>query len=400
MNPSLLKLFQLSLNGCLLALCGSLPAYAVDDLWHLHGFVSQGLIQAERSNFVNDTGNVSTGLTELGINGSYALSPDWRLSGQTMYLDGGNRYADGWRIDYLFLNWTAVNSLDWQLNLYAGRFKNMHWLFSSTRDVAVTRPMIVLPQSVYFDAFRDIAVGSDGLALQSTNSTSIGELEFVWSYGATPIGLEASQRVIAQQIQGNTTQKFVHQATLFFRPPESQTQWGLSLLDSDFSYRRAATDLFFDGDFTVQRVMASWRYSAEQWEVSSELMQERVKADGFYQPVFARNQFAQGAYLLGSYNWSNSTRLYASYDWFSANKDDRSGALLPIESGGLIPRYFGYQRDLGVGLTQELSKKMRVQLEYHWFTGTGRLGPNVVPAIEVNRSRHHELWAIQLMYWF
>lgn len=399
MKLRVLKSFQLSLSSGLLALCGAFSASAADS-WQWHGFVAQGLMQADQSNFVNDDGGISTDLTELGLNGSYKLSPDWRLSGQVMYLDGGNRYATGWRLDYLFLNWTAVNSLDWQLNLYAGRFKNMHWLYSSTRDVALTRPMIVLPQSVYFDAFRDIAVGSDGLALQSTNSTTLGELEFIWSYGATPINREISQRVIATQIQGDTKQKFVHQATVFFRPADSQMQWGISLLDSDFSYRRAPVDMFFDGDFTVQRVMANWRYSAELWELSSELVQERVHARGFYLPVYERNQFAQGAFLLGSYNWSDSTRLYASYDWYTANKDDRGGALLPLQSGGLIPRYFGYQRDWGLGLTQDLAKQLRLKLEYHWITGTGRLGPNVVPAIEINRSRNHDLWAVQLMYWF
>lgn len=399
MKLRLLKSFQLSCSGCLLALCGATSAVAEDN-WHWHGFVSQGLMQAKDSNFVNDDGGISTDLTEFGLNGSYKLSPDWRLSGQLMYLDGGNRYAAGWRIDYLFLNWTAVNSLDWQINLYAGRFKNMHWLYSSTRDVALTRPMIVLPQSVYFDAFRDIAVGSDGLALQSTNSTMAGEFEIIWSYGATPINKENSQRVIATQLQGDTEQKSVHQATVFFRPADSQTQWGLSLLDSDFSYRRAAIDMFADGEFTVQRVMANWRYSAELWELSSELVQERVHARGFYQPGFERNQFAQGAFILGSYNWSESTRLYASYDWYTANKDDRGGALLPLQSGGLIPRYFGYQRDWGLGVTRDLAKQVRVKLEYHWATGTGRLGPNVVPAIEINRNRHHDLWAVQLMYWF
>ena len=111
-------------------------------------------------------------------------------------------------------------------------------------------------------------------------------------------------------------------------------------------------------------------------------------------------QFAQGAFLLASYNWSDSTRLYLSYDWYTANKDDRGGALLPLQIGGIVPRFFGYQHDWGLGVTQDLAKQLRLKLEYHWITGTGRLGPNVVPAVEINRSREHDLWAVQLMYWF
>lgn len=397
MKLSVLKSLKLSLSALLLA---GMTQAAAAERWHWHGFLSQGLLQASDSNFVNNDGELSTALTEFGLNGSYQLSTDWRLSGQLMYLDGGNRYAEGWRIDYLFLNWTAVNNLDWQLNFYAGRFKNMHWLYSSTRDVALTRPMIVLPQSVYFDAFRDIAVGSDGLALQSTNNTASGEFELLWSYGATPVSRDMSRRILADQIQGRTEQKFVHQLSLYFRPADSQMQWGISLLDSDFEYQRAPLDYFADGRFTVQRVMLNWRYSAELWELSSEILQERVAGRGFVMPGFVQDQFAQGAYLLATYNWSEKTRFYLSYDWHVANKDDKDGSLLPLQSGGLIPSYFGFQRDTGIGVSQELASQLKLQLEYHWTDGTGRLGPNVVPAVAINRKRYHDLWAVQLMYWF
>lgn len=391
--PSILKLYWL-IGFSLL----SASTLAEDGVWH--GFISQGLIQAQESNFVNNDGDVSWQLTELGVNSVYKLHSDVKIAGQLMYLDGGNRYVDGVRIDYLFLNWTSINHLDWQLDFYAGRFKNMHWLYSSTRDVALTRPLIVLPQSVYFDSFRDIAVGSDGLALRSTHNLALGELELNWSWGATPISRDMSSRVISNDILGKTDQKFVHQMSAYLRPNASQMQWGISLLDSDFSYRRASLDRYADGDFTVQRVMLNWRYSAENWELSSELMQERVNIAGFIFPQFARNQFAQGAFLLGRYNWSPTTTLYLSYDYFIANKDNPSGSELPASSGGLIPSYFGYQKDAAISVDHELAKNLRFKVEYHLISGTGRLGPNVVPNIVVNDSKDHDIWALQLLYWF
>ncbi len=372
---------------------------AADD-WHWHGFVAQGLMQAKDSNFVNNDGEVSAELTEFGLNSVWQLDPSFRLAGQLMYLDGGNRYQQGLRIDYLFLNWTAINTLDWQVDLYAGRYKNAHWLYSSTRDVAVTRPMIVLPQSVYFDSFRDIAVGSDGIALQSTYSSSLGELDLNWSLGATPTPKEQSLRIISNMISGVTQQDFVHQFSSFFRPAGAKSQWGVSLLDSDFNYRRAMTDIFADGDFTVQRVMLNWRYSEENWELSSELFQERVSVYGFYAPGVQRTQFGQGAYLMARYNLTANTTLYASYDYSYGNKDDKGGSLLPQQTGGLVADYFGYQRDSALSLSHNFGNKWRATLEYHWTVGTGRLGPNVVPDTVVNKSKYHQLWAVQLMYWF
>lgn len=398
------KLFKSSHNAAGLLLIGlslvQLSPLIASESLHWHGFVAQGLMRSADSNFVNNDGAISAELTEFGLNSSWQIDNTLRLAGQMMYLDGGNRFQRGARIDYLFLNWTAVSEMDWQLDLYFGRYKNMHWLYSATRDVAITRPLIVLPQSIYFDAFRDIAVGSDGIAVTSTHNLDIGELELQWSLGATPIPKEQSQRVISTLINGKTEQDFVHQLSAYLRPQGSKSQWGISLLDSDFNYRRVTEDMFADGDFTVQRVILNWRYSEQDWELSSELFQERVSVFGFYAPGVERTQFGQGAYLLGRYNWSAKTALYLSYDHFYANKDNKDGSLLPLQSGGLIPAYFGYQRDTAVGLSYDIQNNLRLKMEYHWNTGTGRLGPNVVPDIVVNRSRHHELWAVQLMYWF
>lgn len=393
-------LFKSSLKRCSLVLLALLTNSAFAEDWSWHGFVSQGLIQAELSNFVNNDGKVSARLTEVGLNSVYQLDNYLKVSGQLMYLNGGNRFVDGVRVDYLFLNWTPVNTLDRQLDVYLGRFKNMHWAYSSTRDVAMTRPLIVLPQSVYFDSFRDIAVGSDGLALRSTHSYSAGELELLWSWGSTPVSREMSERVISIDVVGETDQKFVHQASVYWRGVASQTQWGLSLLDSDFSYRKALNDRYVDGDFTVQRVMLNWRYSAENWELTSEIMQERVQVNGFIFPQLVRDQFAQGAFLLGRYDWSEFSSLVLSYDYFIANKQDPSGRDLPASTGGLVPSYFGYQRDAAIALDHELAENFRIKLEYHWILGTGRLGPNVVPDVEVNHHRQHDIWALQLLYWF
>lgn len=370
------------------------------DVWHWHGFISQGLIRAQDSNFVNNSGDWSSELTEFGMNASWQLQPSVRVAGQLMYLDGGQRYQKGSRVDYLFVNWTAHSSLDWQFDILLGRFKNMHWLYSSTRDVAMTRPLIVLPQSIYFDAFRDIAVGSDGVAVQSNHTGGFGELELNWSLGATPVSREQSRLVLSRQITGQTEQDYVQQLSAFWRPVGSAAQYGISLLDSDFNYRADATDPYANAWFNVQRFMLNWRYSAERFEFSSELMQERIDATGFLAPNFKRVQFAQGAYLLARYQWTAQHAFIASIDKFYANKDDRGGQLLPLQSAGMIAPFFGYQTDVALAWSYDIQKNLRLKTEVHWIDGTGRLGPNVVPDIAINRSRQHNVVALQLMYWF
>ena len=83
-------------------------AIAADQNFQLHGFISQGVIDVEGSNFVNDDESLSAELTELGLNGSYQLNSTLRLTGQVVYLDGGNRYTKGIRVDYALLDWSVM----------------------------------------------------------------------------------------------------------------------------------------------------------------------------------------------------------------------------------------------------------------------------------------------------
>ncbi|WP_215398389.1 hypothetical protein [Rheinheimera oceanensis] len=371
---------------------------AADIDWN--GFIAQGLIQAQDSGFVNSSGDISAELTELGLNSRLRLAPAWHLSGQLVYLDGGNRYPPGLRLDYLFLDWYVYNSTDLQANLYLGRIKNQHWLYSSTRDVPFTRPSIVLPQSVYFDAFRDIAVGSDGMALQARHYNNLGDFTFNWSLGNTPVSTQQSELLLGGAISGKLKMNFDHQASLYWQPQLSRFSFGMVLLDSEFSYRAAETEPFFAADFRVSRVMLNMRYQLEKWEFSSELQQERLQIDGFFAPLFRQDQLGQGGYVMAQYRQSARLRWFAMLDYSVANKDDRRGRLLNENSGGAVPAYFAYQQSVASGLSYDISSSLRLSAEIHWVEGAGRLSPVILPDVLTNRYKYWQLYAAQLTYRF
>ncbi|HEY0922980.1 hypothetical protein [Rheinheimera pacifica] len=374
----------------------SVAAAAID--WN--GFIAQGLIQAPDSGFVNSSGDISAELTELGLNSRLRLAPAWHLSGQLVYLDGGNRYPPGLRLDYLFLDWYFYNSNDLQANLYLGRIKNQHWLYSSTRDVPFTRPSIVLPQSVYFDAFRDIAVGSDGMALQARHYNNLGDFTFNWSLGTTPVSTQQSELLLGGVIDGKLKMNFDHQASLYWQPQLSRFSFGMVLLDSNFSYSATETEPFFAADFTVSRVMLNMRYQLEKWEFSSEIQQERLQIDGFFSPLFRQDQLGQGGYVMAQYRHSAQLRWFAMLDYSVANKDDRRGRLLNENSGGTVPAYFAYQQSVAGGLSYDISSSLRLSAEIHWVEGAGRLSPVILPDVVTNRHKYWQLYAAQLTYRF
>ncbi|MBL0709712.1 MAG: hypothetical protein JJV99_01660 [Colwellia sp.] len=395
----------------LIAATFSLPAYhvcAAEQDFQFHGFAAQGLIDVNGSNFVNDDGSLSPKLTEFGINGSYQLNDKLRLAGQVVYLNGGNRYAEGVRVDYALLDWSVYDDQNWQGNIYLGRFKNNHWLYSSSRDIPFARPSIILPQSVYFDGFRDIAVGGDGIAIKISHNNDIyGDFDFNFSYGSSSISDKQTEIILSELAQGSLKQDKDIQASFYWQPTFSSWRFGASYLDSDFSYQASDNDgLFFDGkkivdaQFLTEFYTVNALYEAEYWEFSGEIYQESLTAKGFYQPLFSRRIIGQGAYLQSRYKVNEELTLLARYEHFYIDRNDKNGKKLEEETDGYIPAYFAYHNDTTLGLSYDLLSDLRLRLEYHWFKGTGRLTPVVLPNPTVNDNKYWQLWAIQLMYWF
>ena len=380
----------------------SINAMASEQDFQLHGFISQGLIDVDGSNFVNDDGDLSAELTELGLNGSYQLSSTLRLAGQVVYLDGGNRYAKGVRIDYALLDWSIYDSYKWQANVYLGRFKNNHWLYSSTRGIPFARPSVILPQSVYFDGFRDIAAGGDGIAIKISHSDDdFGDFDLNLSYGSSEFSDEQAEIVLSKLAQGNIKQNYDAQASFYWQPAFSSWRFGVSLLDSVFSYEANDNfDFFVEGDFSFQFYTINALYEGENWEFSGEVHQTRFTTEGFYNTKHYSAPVGQGFYLQSRYKVNEKLTLLARYESFYIDKNDRDGKKLEEETGGLVPAYFAYHRDTTMGMSYDFSSDFSLRLEYHWLQGAGRLTPVVVPNPQINDSKNWQLWAVQLMYWF
>lgn len=375
---------------------------AEDKDFHYHGFIAQGLIDVDGSNFVNDNGNLSTELTELGINGSYQLNTSLRLAGQVVYLNGGNRFAEGLRIDYGLLDWSVLSNSNWRVNLYFGRFKNNHWLYSSSRDVPFARPSIILPQSIYFDGFRDIAVGADGAAIKISHSDDeYGNFDFNYSYGSNPISDAQADIILSDAAKGVVKQDFEAQASLYWQPAYSSWRFGASYLDSDFSYQaHKVDDLFSNGGFSFQTSSVNALYEGEKWEFSGEFHQSTFTTKGFYSPNYFKEPVSNRMYIQSRYKFNNELTLITRYENFYNDKNDKKGKKLEQATNGNVPAYFAYHKDTTIGFSYDFSSNVRLRFEYHWLQGTSRLTPVVRPDPEANNSKNWQLWAMQLMYWF
>lgn len=398
--------FQLAYGyiGAFFSLCLAFSLNATEinnEKLQVHGFVAQGIIDANKSNFINDDESLSLELTEVGINASYQFNDDLRLAGQAVYLNGGNRYHAGPRLDYLLLEWDAFHNEVWQASFYVGRVKNNHWLYSSTRDIPFARPSIINPQGTYFDGFRDFAVGGDGAAVKlSYSDDTFGEIDFNLSRSKSAISDDQSDVIIGRFALGEIDHDLDAQASVYWRPPFSQWRFGMSANDAAFNYHQAKIDNFFDSNFIFQFYTVNALFEGEFWQFSAELIQERLVTKGFYFPGFHRDDIGQGYYLQASYKLEKNLSVTTRYERFYANKDDKNGSKLAQSSGGLIPSYFGFHNDIMIGLSYDFTSNFRMNAEYHWMQGGARLSPVVQPNPIANAHENWQVWAIQLMYWF
>ena len=142
-----------------LGLCG--PALAVElfEGFQVHGFLTQGyFLTSNNNNFFGESKRGgSLGFTEIGVNASWALRPNVLLAVQVLSRRAGEAAKGEPELDFALLDYAAVETADRRLGVRLGRVRLPFGLYNDTRDVAFTRPSILLPQSIYFERTRELA---------------------------------------------------------------------------------------------------------------------------------------------------------------------------------------------------------------------------------------------------
>ena len=143
------------------------------------GFLSQGIIHTSDNNwFGHSDDSVSGDFREMGLNASWRVIPELQLALQLVWRDAGKTDNEGFRIDYGVANYSFYSSESTLLGFKVGRVPTPLGLYNETRDVASTRPSIFLPQSIYFDRNRNIALSADGGYFYGEQRSDYGDFFF------------------------------------------------------------------------------------------------------------------------------------------------------------------------------------------------------------------------------
>lgn len=173
--------------------------------WQWHGFATQGVVATDRNNFFGPSSDsASLQFTELGVNVSLRPWQDTLIAAQVISRRAGGESKDAQpALDYALIDRQVQANALGNWGIRAGRVKNPLGLYNETRDVAVTRPGILLPQSIYFDRTRSLGLSSDSVALYANHVVGSGDLRFKLNVGIPQTGEDVEWAALGRPEPGS-----------------------------------------------------------------------------------------------------------------------------------------------------------------------------------------------------
>lgn len=370
-SPYLLLLF----SGLLLVPpLASAEFFTLPESIQIHGFASQGYIKTSDNDFFGHSqGSGSFDFRELGINSSWRATPDLLFSAQVVSRSAGQTDNGDIRLDYGLIDYSLLSDPDTLIGIRLGRVVNPYGLYNDTRDVAFTRPGILLPQSIYFDANRQFALSGDGIHLYAEQRNDWGDLLFQAGLFEPRVSdPDLKQAITRGFFDGELEGQSSWISRLIYEYDGGTLRLALTAVDLETDYEPATGPINLDnGSFNFSPLVFSAQYNTENWSLTGEYARRPVKLEKFG-PLLPDTKFTgESYYLQSTYRFTPSIEGVLRYDVLIWDRQDRDGEAFAALTG--IPAHRRYAKDWTVGLRWDVTPSFMLRAEYHNVYGTGWL---------------------------
>lgn len=352
----------------------------LDSSWRdsvqFHGFAAQSYIHTEGNNFFGESEDGSFDFHELGINTLWRPTSNLQLALQLVARDAGKTDDGDLRVDYAFLDYALMSSDTGATGLRVGRVVNPYGFYNDTRDIAATRPSILLPQSIYFDVNRNFALSSDGVQLYHEYGDDSGDYTF--QLGVFEPRMEDPDfepAIFFQTVPGELEGTTSWMGRVIYERDFGRIRLGFTAAEVVAEYDPGSIDPIPSGEFQFRPYMLSAQYNRENWSLTAEYSKrttELAKFESFRNIEFTgTSYFVQGTYRIHQ-NWE----LFVRYDELIWNDDDEDGEefeAITAFFGQRIPAHSRFAKDWTMGLRWDINQKVMVRTEWHNINGTGWL---------------------------
>ncbi len=343
-----------------------------DNRLQVHGFFSQGMIKTSDNNFLGDSHNVSFDFREIALNASYRALPNLQFSSQLMSHFAGASDTGGVDADYAFVDWTVASGEWGRGGIRAGRVKNPYGLYNTTRFVPFTRPGIILPQSIYFERTRKLAISSEGAEFYFDWLNNIGTLGVNIVLGWPNADDKATEvAFFGRDFPGKPDPHFTQLYQLNFEGADKNWRVAATLADVNYSYISGGkNDPLKAGEFNFTPYIFSAQYEAETWSFTTEYA---VRPSSFndFGLISNRKITGESFYVQATYNLLPKIDLLTRYDVAFLNRADRDGETYAAQTGR--PAFTQFSMDWTLGIRYDITPAIMLRAEYHNIDGTAML---------------------------
>jgi hypothetical protein len=337
-----------------------------------HGFVSQGFLASSDYNYLGQSTHGSFKFTEAGLNAAIEPFPRTRISAQAFTFDVGQAGDYDLVLDYAQVQYTFN---DW-LGVRAGRIRRPEGIFNEIQDVDMAYTWVVVPQGVCNSRWRDMYLSVDGGEFFGTiPMRKAGSMSYELYYGIQRPQLDGGFAIQKENLPPNLGLTWINSpqlggGQLWWNAPWNGLKLGAALnVDQDLTFlnvigRRS------QGSPLTQRY--SLEYLWKSWTFQGEYFTSRVMYDnsGGGKPDSTKLIDPDGWFVSAAHRFNKWFEAGAYYTEYYPDKDDRSGAALPVHSDG-------YQKDAALALRFDATSWWTFKIEGHHINGTGQLFDNV-----------------------
>lgn len=364
-----------SLALAVLLLGGTAPAVADSgmlDTLQLHGFLSQALVLTDRNDFFGPSSSSGGSLkyTEIGANASIRPHQDVLIAAQVLSRRAGGDGSDARpELDYGVVDYQMTSNQHRTLGVQLGRFKNPFGFYNQTRDVAFTRPSILLPQSIYFDRTRSLGLAGDGISLYLEERLPQGVLRAQVGAGKAQVGDDVERTLGLEPFPGSLESQSSAIGQIRYEHDGGRIIAALSTASAEAEYSSPVGALDA-GQFNFRPWILSLQYNTEKWSLTGEYAIRKLSLEGFEGLPNVDNT-GESWYLQYSRRVQDDWQWFVRYDSLINDRNDRSGRAFAAQTGR--PAHSQYADDVTLGVQWTPVSRLMLAAEYHHIDGTGWL---------------------------
>ena len=323
-----------------------LQAFELGDV-QIHGFYSQGYLKTDDNNYLAETEDGSLQFDEFAINFSAQLTDDLRaglqLNGRDLGPVGNNDVRLDWAyMDYRWHDWLGVR---------IGKLRTIYGIHSESREIDMLRTVIMVPQSIYSELWRDSFSTIRGVSMygMTPKIDYLGSFRYDLGVGVHDLDKETGFANVFEDALKNTQiymdvdtmdHEYTNRAGLtWYTPLEGlRLQYtyydikGLKLEgDADIPAYGVSSRILYevhemDGScFSLEYVLGNFTLTGEYQVNDFEGKMDLGLGMGFMDrdPVDGK-----GWYIMGDYRFNRYFTLAVTYSDYYPNRHDKDGDTL------------------------------------------------------------------------